>query len=73
MRSYVLMHNPVLQFILVLLVVYAIVIMATLIVLMMLLVRRAAKSRLRLFSIFVALPRPTVMALADKSISVSGT
>ena len=64
---------PVMQLLLVLLVVYAIAIMAALSFLMMFLVRRAAKSRLRLFSIFTALPRPTVMALASQSISVTGT
>lgn len=61
-----------LQLVLVLLVVYAIVIMAALTFVMMFLVRRAATSRLRLFSIFTALPRPTVLALASKSISVTG-
>ncbi len=61
-----------LQLILVLLIVYAIAIMSFLILLMMLLVRRAASSRLRLFSIFTALPRPTVMALANQRIDVSG-
>ena len=61
-----------LQLLLVLLVVYAIVIMSALTLVMMLLVRRAATSRLRLFSIFPALPRPTVMALASQSIDVSG-
>ena len=62
-----------LQLLLVLLVVYAIVIMSALTLVMMLLVRRAATSRLRLFSIFTALPRPTIMALASQSIDVSGT
>ena len=62
-----------LQLLLVLLVAYAIVIMSALTLVMMLLVRRAAKSRLRLFSIFTALPRPTIMALASQSIDVSGT
>lgn len=61
-----------LQLLLVLLVVYAIVIMAALTLVMMLLVRRAATSCLRLFSIFTALPRPSVMALASQSIDVSG-
>lgn len=61
-----------LQLLLVLLVVYAVVIMAALSLVMMLLVNRAATSRLRLFSIFTALPRPTVMALASKSVSVTG-
>ena len=55
------------QLLLVLLVFYAIVIMSALTLLMMLLVRRAAKSRLRFFSIFTALPRPMV-----QSIDVSG-
>ncbi|DBA94392.1 TPA: hypothetical protein ACH3X1_001997 [Trebouxia sp. C0004] len=60
------------RLILVLLILYAIAIMSFLILLMMLLVRRAASSRLRLFSIFTSLPRPTVMALANQSIDVSG-
>ena len=66
-------YTAVTQLLLVLLVVYAIVIMAALSFLFMFLVRRAAKSRLRLFSIFTSLPRPTVMALASQSISVTGT
>ena len=61
-----------LQLVLVLLFVYGVGIMTVLTVVMMYLVRRAAKSRLRLFSIFTALPRPTVMALANRSIAVSG-
>lgn len=61
------------QLVLVLLVAYAIVVMSALTLAMMFSVRRAAKSRLRLFSIFIALPRPTVMALASQSITVSGT
>ena len=61
-----------LQLLLVLLVVYAIVVMAALSFVMMLLVHRAATSRLRLFSIFTALPRPTVVALASKSVTVTG-
>lgn len=60
------------QLILVLLIVYGLVLMPIMSGVMMLLVRRAAQSRLRLFSIFMALPRPTVMALANKSINVSG-
>lgn len=60
------------QLILVLLVVYALVLMPIMSVVMMFLVRRAAQSRLRLFSIFMSLPRPTIMALASKSISVTG-
>ena len=60
------------QLILVLLVVYALVLMPIMSVVMMFLVRRAAQSRLRLFSIFISLPRPTIMALASKSISVTG-
>ena len=65
-------HQCVLQLVLVLLVVYAIVIMMALTFVMMFLVRRAATSRLRLFSIFTALPRPTILALASQSISVAG-
>ena len=61
-----------LQLVLVLLFVYGVGIMAALTAVMMYLVRRAAKSRLRLFSVFTSLPRPTVMALANRSIAVSG-
>ena len=60
------------QLILVLLVVYALVLMPFMSLVMMGLVRRAAQSRLRLFSVFMQLPRPTIMALASKSITVTG-